>query len=286
VSALKQTQTAIGGATTSLGQARAGYINLGRQVQDVAVQMQGGANIGTIVAQQGGQIADAVAQMGGRFAGFASFLAGPWGAAIIVGAGVLLNYLVPALMGTGDAADSTKKDVIDLSGSLSSLETNANAAKAAMEKLRDAMAIASVETNAADAQVKSKITAMGRVAAVNREIDELESLLNNPTFVAASGEGINGLYTQLARLESKKKEAESQVKQADDALASIRSDAVVTDIRKRNQDRLDALAKKDKPKREKRTTARHWLSGRASSARIPHRGSPISRISSANCRPP
>lgn len=252
VSALKQAQTAIGGASVSLGQARAGYINLGRQVQDVAVQMQGGANIGTIVAQQGGQIADAVAQMGGRFAGLASFLSGPWGAAIIVGAGVLLNYLVPALMGTGDAADSTKKDVIDLSGSLSSLETNANAAKAAMEKLRDAMNVASVETNAADAEVKNKITAMGRVAAVNREIDQLKSLLNNPTFVAASGEGVNGLYTQLARLESKKKEAESQIKLADDALASIRSDAVVTDIRKRNQDRLDALAKKDKPKREKK----------------------------------
>lgn len=72
--------------------AQAGYVNLGRQVQDVAVQLQSGTNIGTIVAQQGGQIADAVAQMGGRFAGLASFLSGPWGAALTVATGVLINF--------------------------------------------------------------------------------------------------------------------------------------------------------------------------------------------------
>lgn len=252
VTALKQTQAALGGATVSIGQARAGYINLGRQVQDVAVQMQGGANIGTIVAQQGGQIADAVAQMGGRFAGVAEFLSGPWGAAIIVGAGVLLNYLVPALTGAGDAAEETKKDVLNLSGGLSALEANAKAAQTAMEKLRDAMDKASVETNAANATVTTKITAMGEVARIKREMDQLQSLLSNPTFVAASGEGVNGLYTQLARLDRQKKAAEDRIKQADDDLERIRSDAVVTDIQKRNQDRLDALAKKDRPKRQKK----------------------------------
>jgi hypothetical protein len=92
-------------AVTSTRQAQAGYVNLGRQVQDVAVQLQSGTNIGTIVAQQGGQVADALAQMGGRFGGLASFLAGPWGAAVIVGAGVLLNQLIPALFSAGDAAE-------------------------------------------------------------------------------------------------------------------------------------------------------------------------------------
>lgn len=94
-------------AVTSTRQAQAGYVNLGRQVQDVAVQLQSGTNIGTIVAQQGGQIADAVAQMGGRLGGLASFLAGPWGAAVIVGAGVLLNQLIPALFSAGDAAEDS-----------------------------------------------------------------------------------------------------------------------------------------------------------------------------------
>ncbi|MEA3265218.1 MAG: phage tail length tape measure family protein, partial [Pseudomonadota bacterium] len=92
---------------TSLRQAQAGYTNLGRQVQDVAVQLQSGTNIGTIVAQQGGQIADAVSQMGGRFAGLATFLSGPWGAAITVGVGVLIN-MVTALGRTDDAAEKVK----------------------------------------------------------------------------------------------------------------------------------------------------------------------------------
>lgn len=86
-------------------QAQAGYVNLGRQVQDVAVQLQGGANIGTIVAQQGGQIADAVAQMGGRFKGLAGFIAGPFGALLTVGIGVAIN-LADSLWKSAAAADA------------------------------------------------------------------------------------------------------------------------------------------------------------------------------------
>lgn len=84
--------------------AQAGYINLGRQAQDVAVHLQSGTNLGTIMAQQGGQVADALAQMGGKFSGVASFLAGPWGAAIIVGTGLLVN-MVQAFFANSDAAD-------------------------------------------------------------------------------------------------------------------------------------------------------------------------------------
>lgn len=110
VTALKQAQGALAGAKVSTGQAAAGYQNFGRQVQDVAVQLQGGANIGTIIAQQGGQIADAVAQMGGRFAGLASFLAGPWGAALIVGTGLLVDLGVE-LYKSADAADANAKSL-------------------------------------------------------------------------------------------------------------------------------------------------------------------------------
>ncbi len=90
-------------AVVSTGQARAGYLNLGRQAQDIAVQLQGGTNIGTIIAQQGGQVADAVAMMGGRFAGLASFLAGPWGAAIFLAASALVPF-IGRLLESGEAA--------------------------------------------------------------------------------------------------------------------------------------------------------------------------------------
>lgn len=105
VNAIKQAQSAIGATSGVTRQAQAGYVNLGRQAQDVAVQLQSGTNIGTIIAQQGGQVADAVAQMGGRFAGFASFMAGPWGAAITVGVGVLIN-LVEQMWLSSDAAEA------------------------------------------------------------------------------------------------------------------------------------------------------------------------------------
>lgn len=113
VTALKQAQASLAGAKVSTGQAAAGYQNFGRQVQDVAVQIQGGANIGTIISQQGGQIADAVSQMGGRFAGLASFLAGPWGAALIVGTGLLVD-LGLELYNSAEAADANAKSLAEV----------------------------------------------------------------------------------------------------------------------------------------------------------------------------
>ncbi len=93
-------------AGVSTNQAKAGYINLGRQMQDVAQQAaQPGVSLGTIIMQQGGQVADAVAMMGGRFSGFAAFLSGPWGAAITVGIGLLVNLAI-SMRESGDAAES------------------------------------------------------------------------------------------------------------------------------------------------------------------------------------
>jgi len=110
--AIKQAQAALGSAPGATRAAEAGYVNLGRQMQDVWVQLQSGTNLGTIIAQQGGQVADAVAQMGGRFAGFAAFMSGPWGAAITVGIGVLVNLIEQMWLASeaSDAnADSFKK---------------------------------------------------------------------------------------------------------------------------------------------------------------------------------
>lgn len=113
--ALQDHAKAVAGSGNSLDQASgkskqaaAGYINLGRQMQDVAVMAaMPGVNLGTIITTQGGQIADAVSQMGGKFSGLASFLAGPWGAAIIVGTGLLVNF-AEQMWKSGDAADKTK----------------------------------------------------------------------------------------------------------------------------------------------------------------------------------
>lgn len=132
VGALKQAQSAIGEAGVSAGQARAGYQNLGRQIQDVAVQLQGGANIGTIISQQGGQVADAVSQMGGRFGSFAAFLAGPWGAAIIMAVSAIAN-LAQSMWSAGDAADEHKKASEDLAKAIDAVVQSSNRAARSTE---------------------------------------------------------------------------------------------------------------------------------------------------------
>lgn len=127
-------------AASGTRQAQAGYVNLGRQVQDISVQLQSGANIGTIIAQQGGQVADAVAQMGGRFSGFASFLAGPWGAAIIVGTS-LLAQLASSLFTSADASDEAKKASEDLASRLGDMATFFDLSTGAINRQNEALII-------------------------------------------------------------------------------------------------------------------------------------------------
>lgn len=97
-------------ATKASGLAQAGYINLGRQAQDVAVQLQGGANIGLIIGQQSSQIIDAFQMIAmaqdkgqGRFAKFASFLSGPWGIALTIATSLAVTF-AGSLFDASDAA--------------------------------------------------------------------------------------------------------------------------------------------------------------------------------------
>lgn len=192
-SAIKELKSAndnLGESTVSAGQAQAGYQNLGRQMQDVATQLTGGANIGTIISQQGGQVADALAQMGGRFAGVAEFLAGPWGAAIIVGVGLLAN-LAEGFISAGDAADENAAALASVkvgSDALSSIQsTLANVFDLTTGKMKDqtsaAMGLAKASLLLAEAQAKQ------RLADANRTIDEANS--KQLTFSGGLGGGFS-----------------------------------------------------------------------------------------------
>jgi phage-related minor tail protein len=162
IKALKSANDNMGESVVSAGQARAGYQNLGRQMQDVATQLTGGANIGTIISQQGGQVADALAQMGGRFAGVAEFLAGPWGAAIIVGVGLLAN-LAEGFISAGDAADENATALASVkigSDALSTIQTTlGNVFDLTTGKMKDqtsvAMGLAKASLLLAEAQANS-----------------------------------------------------------------------------------------------------------------------------------
>ena len=121
VAALRQTNQALGQSAGQTGMARAGYTQLGQQMQDVAVMaMMPGVNIGTIIATQGGQVATAVQMMGGRFSNLAAFIAGPWGAAVLVGASILGN-MVSQLWEAEEAAAAAEAGADGLSAAQSVL---------------------------------------------------------------------------------------------------------------------------------------------------------------------
>lgn len=63
-------------ATREVGRTRAGYVNLGNQLADVAIQMQMGANPMTILIQQGPQVAGALEMMGSAVVPMLQSLAG------------------------------------------------------------------------------------------------------------------------------------------------------------------------------------------------------------------
>lgn len=94
--------------TRSIGRQNIAYVNLGYQAQDVVASLASGINPMVILAQQGGQTASAIAMMGGETSKFASFMAGPWGAAIIAAVAVL-GMLIPKLFEATNAQDAMKR---------------------------------------------------------------------------------------------------------------------------------------------------------------------------------
>ena len=114
-------------ATRSSGAARAGMQQLSYQVGDVTQQFALGINPMTIFAQQSGQVAQAVALMGSsaqgsatKFGKFASFLGGPWGAAII-GATSIAGVLISSLYNAETASDAATAGANALADAQSSL---------------------------------------------------------------------------------------------------------------------------------------------------------------------
>lgn len=120
---------------------RVAGIQAGQQIQDMAIQFQMGTNATTILAQQVPQLAFALSGLEGntnktlsRIGQFSTFLAGPWGAAILV-AGVALVPLIDKILGTGDAADEAKGKTYDFANGLNVLSLSANNAADAMAQL-------------------------------------------------------------------------------------------------------------------------------------------------------
>lgn len=85
----------------------AGMSQLGAQFQDVAVQAQMGTDPLRILAMQGGQVASAMSLMQGAAGRVGTFMAGPWGVAIMVGVSVL-GSLIMQLWNAEEASEELR----------------------------------------------------------------------------------------------------------------------------------------------------------------------------------
>lgn len=90
--------------TASAGAQRAAYVQLGQQLQDSVIQAQMGTSALTILTQQGSQAAFALSGLGGVVGRVATFLSGPYGAAVFA-ATALTGGLATVLLSSKGAFD-------------------------------------------------------------------------------------------------------------------------------------------------------------------------------------
>ncbi len=151
VTAQRAGTTARGSVVNSARAERTAFVQLGQQMQDVTVQAQMGTNAFTIFAQQVPQAAFALSGLErsanktkARIGALATFMSGPWGAAIFA-ATAILGPLIYRMIDTGDAADDAKDKVYDFADGLHVLELSAEETTNAMGQLvtemRNAIAV-------------------------------------------------------------------------------------------------------------------------------------------------
>ena len=104
----------------SLGAQRFAMIQVGQQLQDIQVGFAGGQRAATIFAQQLPQLGFALSGLQGRLGAVGSFLAGPWGVAVIAAVSAA-GFLIEKLYSSGEAAEAAELAANGLSSAQSVL---------------------------------------------------------------------------------------------------------------------------------------------------------------------
>ncbi len=107
---------ALDAQSKALRQTRQGTQQLGMQINDFATSVSTGASPVQAFNQQIGQVGIAMQQMGGKAGAIGNFLAGPW-SVLIIGASMVLGYLVEKFILTGEESDKTKSSIDSLTDS-------------------------------------------------------------------------------------------------------------------------------------------------------------------------
>ncbi len=153
----KRYNTALDAQSKALRNARQGTQQLGMQINDFATSVSTGASPVQAFNQQIGQVGFALSMMGGRLGAVGNFLAGPWGAALLIGT-MAVSYLIETLSAGSEAA--AKLDVASSSlgeaqsslGDMFDISTGKIKSNTAETRLNTLAKIANLRVMAAEAQ--------------------------------------------------------------------------------------------------------------------------------------
>lgn len=133
--------SAMSRAANENGQYRASMINAGQQLQDFAIQVQGGQRVTTALTQQLPQLAYALSGLAdssnktaSRIGAVATALSGPLGVGVVIGVAAL-GSLAAEFFKSGDAVEKATKQTFDFTRGLDLLKLSATDAKDAMAQL-------------------------------------------------------------------------------------------------------------------------------------------------------
>lgn len=207
-SATDQVTAANRRGANSAGASRTAFVQLGQQLQDATVQAQLGTSAFVIFSQQVPQAAFALSGLAGsanraqaRIGALATFLAGPWGAAIFAGTAILGPF-VARLFEAGKAADEVKFST-DALGNAQSVLANAvdiatgriNTQSEALRNLAAAQILAGqVESARRQAELR---TSLGEAA--REQGERISGPLGLPIVNVRPGPGIGRLDGFLRR---------------------------------------------------------------------------------------
>lgn len=173
VSATAKSVTA---ATSSMGNLRSVFGQLGYQIQDVAVQLQMGQNAMLVFAQQGSQIAS-IFGPGGAIAG-----------AVIAISGALAGALLPSIFKSSDATDILEKAQKSLSDTLTTTTSGVTTLSAKLVEL------SKVSSDAAQAQIATGLADNAKV--ISSSLDIVKGAINSlGDIVPTTSAAFNSLST-------------------------------------------------------------------------------------------
>lgn len=177
--------------------ARQGTQQLGMQFNDLGTSISTGASPMQAFNQQLGQMGYALSMMGGTAGKVGNFLAGPWGAAIVL-ATMALGPMIDGLFGVTEESKKTKKAAEDLDGAV-------EARLSSEDNLR--LALAKTATEYRNIRLEMRANAQTAVNTALVELNARRAVLNG---LLAEKKAIEGTISKAGGLRAQSEMATGQ----------------------------------------------------------------------------